>query len=101
MNRHERRRSFKHGMMEVKMLRVDEITGRQCCFNGCGKIYDGEMPKHWQAIVMYGDPKPVLHLGEIRDWKRDGVLCPEHAEAVQDLLFPLGTIATMPSEGTA
>ncbi len=108
MNRHERRlikwtakRPQKRGTVEIKMLQVDKLTVRQCCFNGCGEFYDGEMPKGWQAIIMYGDPKPVLHLGEVRDWKRDGVLCPEHAEAVQDLLFPLTEVASMPSEGTA
>jgi hypothetical protein len=101
MNRHERRRSLKRGTVEVKMLRTDQIMGRQCCFNGCGKIFNGDMPKGWQAIIMFGDPKPSLRLDEIKDWKRDGVLCPEHAEAVQDLLFPLGTIATMASKGTA
>jgi hypothetical protein len=101
MNRHERR---KLGAMEVKMVDVNKLTGRACCFNGCGKIFDfkdGGMPKGWQSILMFGDPQPVLHLMEIRDWKRDGVLCPEHAGSVQDLLFQLSSVATMPSEGSA
>jgi hypothetical protein len=106
MNRHDRR-SLKRGTMEIKMLPVDKfnkLTARACCFNGCGNSFDfkdGGMPKGWQAIVMYGDPQTVLHLGEVRDWKRDGVLCPEHAEVVQDLMFPLTHVGTMPSEGTA
>jgi hypothetical protein len=105
-NRHERRRSLK--FMEIKTFTGEEIakmTGRHCCFDGCRNHYDSKdgMPKGWQAIIMFGDPTPVLHLGEIKDWKRDGVLCPEHAEAVQDLLFPLDglEVATMPSEGMA
>ena len=84
---------------------MKEITGKLCCFNGCRKFFDSKdgMPKGWQSIIMYADPEPVLHFAEIKNWKRDGVLCPEHAEAVQDLLFPLDglEVAAMPSEGTA
>jgi hypothetical protein len=98
-NRHERRRAV---VTEVEMLPVAAISGAICCWNGCDKTYDGEdVPKGWQNILMFGDPKPVLHILEIKDWKRDGVLCPEHAEAVQSLLFPLLEVATRPSEGQA
>jgi hypothetical protein len=83
------------------MVEVSKIKGAICCWNGCDKTYDGEMPKGWQAIMMCGDPEPVLHILEIKDWKRDGVLCPEHAEAIQSLLIPLLEVATRPSEGQA
>jgi hypothetical protein len=97
-NRHERRRA---AVTELRMVPVGQIKGCICCWNGCGKAFDDEMPKGWQCILMFGDPKDVLHILEIEDWKRDGVLCPEHAEAVQSLLIPLLEVATRPSEGQA
>jgi hypothetical protein len=101
MNRHEKRRSLK--LMEMKMIPVKDLLAG-CCFNGCGESFDfkdGGMPAGWQAILMYADPHPVLDLSEIKNCKRDGFLCPEHAEAVQDLLFPLMEVATRASEGNA
>ena len=100
-NRHERRRA---AVTEVVMMTKAQFEGLGyiCCWKGCDKTYDGGMPKGWQAIIMHGDPKPPLHIDEIKDWKRDGVLCPEHAEAVQSLLMPLALeVATRPSEGQA
>jgi hypothetical protein len=98
-NRHERRRA---AVTKVEMIEVNRIKGCICCWNGCNKSYDDdEMPKGWQSILMFGDAGPVLHILEIKDWKRDGVLCPEHAEAVQSLLIPLMEVATRPSEGQA
>jgi hypothetical protein len=100
-NRQERRRAV--ATRVVEMIEANRIVGNICCWNGCDKTYNSKdgMPKGWQAIIMHGDPKPFLHVGEIKDWKRDGVLCPEHAEAVQGLLIPLLEVATRPSEGQA
>jgi hypothetical protein len=107
-NRHERRRGPGLGGVrtaELRMIPITDLGSCICCWNGCDKTYDSNkdgMPKGWQAIIMFGDPKNVLHFGEIKDWKRDGVLCPEHAEAVQSLLLPLALeVATRPSEGQA
>ncbi|SIO50168.1 hypothetical protein SAMN05443247_06651 [Bradyrhizobium erythrophlei] len=98
-NRHERRRV---NVARVEMIEANRIKGCICCWNGCDKAYDDEMPKGWQCILMFGDPEPVLDILEIKDWKRDGALCPEHAEAVQSLLIPLGLeVMTRPSEGQA
>jgi hypothetical protein len=104
-NRHERRRA---AVTEVAMMTKAQFEGLGCicCWKGCDKTYDGKdgMPRGWQTILMFWARKPSLDLGTIRpgDWSRDGVLCPEHVEAVQSLLMPLALeVASRPSEGQA
>jgi hypothetical protein len=107
-NRHERRRT------QATVGRIEIITpekaqeylarGRGCCFRECVRTYTGEQPKGWQNILIFHARKTSLDLGTIepKDWSRDGVLCPEHVEAVQGVLTPLGMeVAELPSEGNA
>jgi hypothetical protein len=107
MNRHERRKA------KVMTAELTTITpemakellkrGQACCFDGCKNGFKGEKPPGWQTILMFTDRNPVVSIMDIEEWTRDGMLCPEHAATVQNLLFPLQLLelAAMPTEGDA
>jgi hypothetical protein len=75
-------------------MAANYMAGRLgCCWNGCDKSFVGKdgTPKGWRNILRFWTRRPSLNLGDVQagDWSRDGVLCPEHVEAMQRSLKPL------------
>ena len=100
MNRHQRRKAQ---VSEVKDIRISEISGFVCAWDGCAAKFSGDMPRGWINLLAYWSRQPELNFLNIspRDMVRDAVLCPEHARALKSLLKDLGQLASMPPVGTA
>jgi hypothetical protein len=102
MNRQERRRS-KATRMELVEFSVGQLVGGMCSWDGCGQIYEGDLPNGWRYLLLFWAPKTVDRIAEIRHdtWDRDGCLCPNHARELDGLLLRLGRHLSGPAMGRA
>jgi hypothetical protein len=100
MNRHERRKAK---VSEVRTIPLTAISGFLCAWEGCPAKFQGDMPRGWINLLAYWSKCPELNFLKIppQDVLRDGVLCPEHARALESHLKDLGRLGSMPSSGTA
>jgi hypothetical protein len=65
-----------------------DITGCVCAWHGCAARFTGNMPRGWTNLLTYWSKRPESNLLQIppEDMLRDGVLCPEHARALESQL---------------
>jgi hypothetical protein len=99
-NRHERRRVV---VLERKKVKLSELTGRMCAWDGCGASFKGDMPEGWTNLIMYWAPSPIPNVLDIppADWLRDAGLCPEHTRLLESQLKDLGRAVSGPAAGCA
>jgi hypothetical protein len=70
---------------------VGDITGAMCAWRGCPHHFEGSVaPDDWWCLIAYvgdwpGSLDTLLWSGQLR---RDAVLCPEHASALDQMLRP-------------
>jgi hypothetical protein len=59
------------------------------------------MPKGWVYLATYWTPQQIRDALKVEHWVREGVLCPEHARALEGYLKDLGRALDVPvaSEG--
>jgi hypothetical protein len=90
MNRHERRKATKVGV--VKSMSVEELKLLPCCcaWDGCEKVYHGEMPHGWSALLLFATSPRLEDFESGRNMIRDTSLCPEHTEELNGLLKYIG-----------
>ena len=81
---------------------MEEIQGYQCGWRGCSECFSGHVqPPGWVNLIAYHSSVPVLDIMSITDWRHDKLLCPAHAKALDDLLYPTGREAAAPAQGNA
>src|SRR5262249_44843497 len=101
VKRHQRRKTAVITRIETKLtpeMAEDFLARLMCGWSGCTRSLDRQDdPAGWVALVCYEQQqKPALHVSEIKQWRHDKVLCPEHAEALDALLEP-GTGVAAPA----
>lgn len=75
-------------MKKVKTttMSVSEISGMgsMCCWDGCTKTFEKDMPPGWNWLVAFWAPGTIHGFAEIgpKDWLADCALCPEHSQAL-------------------
>jgi hypothetical protein len=89
-----------------KKMSISELdalpTG--CAWNGCWAHFMGNAPKGWKWLLAYESKRPQAHFLAIAavDVMRDAVLCPIHAQTLDQSLTPLARdIGNMPQLGNA
>lgn len=93
-NRYERRRAKKIGKFEQGFMALEDFVSlpSMCAWNGCNAT-TAEPHKHdWSCMLLYKG-EPQLNFSEIdpRLMARDCVLCPEHAQYLDEhLLMDIG-----------
>jgi hypothetical protein len=94
-------------VFEQKMIpRTDVDRMRKlCAWRDCTATAPaGDLPRGWVWLVSYWAPEVVVNFMKSppgrNDWHRDGVLCPLHAQALDDLLKPIPRKIDRP-QGTA
>lgn len=90
-NRHDRRRAAKITMSTMSVsdfLQMPSI----CAWQGCGKMTKNPDDAGWHNMLLYkGKPKLSFLEIENHNMQRDTVLCPEHANYLdQNLLIDIG-----------
>jgi len=101
MNRHERRKA---NVSELKMVKVADLTGSMCAWDGCVAAFKGDMPKGWTWMLQYWSKHPQGQFFDIppKDVERDACLCPDHSRALKDQLKDFGVnLGPMPALGQA
>jgi hypothetical protein len=73
---------------EDKSVPLAEITGCVCAWDGCAARFTGDMPRGWINLLAYWSKRPEMNFSTIppQNVVRDGVLCPEHAGALESQL---------------
>lgn len=98
MGRHERRAVralVRLGRTTVQgTVSLDDVerAGYICAWRDCQATCEGgNLPKAWRCLLLFWAPRPVMDMTKIpqETWDRDGVLCPEHARALDGLLKDL------------
>jgi hypothetical protein len=73
----------------IEQKSVPSIRGVHCGWRGCTESFDGFFaPPGWVNLNVYCSPEPILDIRQITDWRHDKVLCPAHAKALDNLLYP-------------
>ena len=101
MNRHERRKAK---VSELKMVKVSDLTGHMCAWDGCEATFKGDMPKGWTWMLQYWSKHPQGQFLDIpqKDVEWDACLCPEHTRAfAAQLKDQGGQLVSMPPLGEA
>ena len=100
MNRHGRRRAK---VFERKTVPLTDISGSLCAWDRCEATYSGDMPNGWIYLMTYWSKQPEQTFLKIppQDVSRDGVLCPEHARALESQLKERSRLGSMPPVGAA
>jgi hypothetical protein len=82
MNKPSRRRAK---AFEEKDVPLADIVGFVCAWDGCAARFGGNMPRGWINLLAYWSKRPEMNFLKIpsQNVVRDGVLCPEHARAIQ------------------
>jgi len=84
----------------MKMMKVEELRSLRirCAWDGCRQSFQGAMPRDWRWLVSYWARAPQLALGPAPEieWDCDAALCPAHAHALSQCLYP---IVVAPVEG--
>jgi hypothetical protein len=85
---------------ERKLVSTSELKTIICAWRGCTASCDVDKhPAGWRTLMVYGgDPLRLvgghavidLHRIPKETWDRDGVLCPQHATALEGLLKEIG-----------
>jgi hypothetical protein len=98
LNRRERRaaeaQKRKPVVFEEKLVPTESLKRGMCAWRGCTAVFgQGDLPPGWIWLIAYWAPQVVTDFVHAPpgydDWHRDGVLCPAHAHALDDLLKPL------------
>lgn len=107
MNRHERRKA-KTLRAEVVTIGPEEaqtILDRPlaCAWGGCAAHFKGPMPYGWRNLLVFWSRGPIMQITDIPGgtWDRDGVLCPQHAQDLDDLLINIVVPLKGPIAGSA
>jgi hypothetical protein len=69
-----------------------QTKGDMCAWNGCSAHVKGDLPSGWLHLFTYEAPRPMLDIFKQRNFhrhRRDGVLCPQHAFMLEQMLKPL------------
>jgi hypothetical protein len=97
VNRHQRRSKAP----TFRLLGQVEISPSQyaalptaCAWGNCVAVACANgtaLPRGWVYLHVFwqAHPTPVLDFGPGTQWYRDGLLCPEHVAALEQLLKPL------------
>jgi hypothetical protein len=88
---------------EENNVPLADITGCVCAWDGCTPRSGGVMPKGWINLLAYWSKRPELNFLQIpsQNVVRDGVLCPEHARALESQLRDFCRVGSMPPMGAA
>jgi hypothetical protein len=63
----------------------------QCAWQHCLQNFRGDMPEGWIWLLTFWATRPVGIIDPLtQPLKRDGVLCPEHARALEAQLKYIG-----------
>jgi len=73
---------------EEKDVPLADIVGFVCAWDGYATRFTGNMPRGWTNLLTYWSKRPEMNFSTIppRNVVRDGVLCPEHARALESQL---------------
>jgi hypothetical protein len=93
-----RARTFQTVKMTAAELR--KLPSR-CAWDGCDQTFADHMPRGWRWMVAYWSPEPIPFFADVpvEDTQCDCVLCPRHAQALDEQLFPLCRLGDMPVFG--
>ncbi|HTO84284.1 MAG TPA: hypothetical protein VMQ73_18815 [Methylomirabilota bacterium] len=72
-----------------------------CAWRGCTATFQGDMPLGWWTMLAFWSAEPIADLRSVANWKRDAVLCPEHARELDGQLKDIGQRLRRPSAGRA
>ena len=80
---------------KVERVKLEDISGSVCAWEGCTTRFDDEIPAGWVCLLTWWAPwpEPEKTVAEVACGpfcKRDAVLCPKHASELEGLLKDIG-----------
>ena len=93
-------------IIESKEIKLNEMPGSMCAWDGCEATFDGMMPPEWRYLLLYWTPHPatdntLLEIASGPTCDRDATLCSEHARELDGRLKDLSRWINDPVGGTA
>jgi hypothetical protein len=83
---------------------ANRISGSQCAWEGCERVFDGRaLPEDWAILTLYRPKPPIGNFLDIQveGLLRDAVLCPEHRKRLDDQLKDIGQAVSELAAGSA
>ena len=70
-------------MVRTQDIRLDDGVEFLCAWEGCESTFKGPMPRGWVTLISFSCDGPITDLRQVREWKREAILCPVHTVALE------------------